>query len=101
MRTKRAERLGLALISALLACSLSGCDPRTWFVCSLGACGADYDQFKPLQPKQLRAAGFSHGVALDWTPNPDVDLHEYRVLRSTSLGGPYEEVAHPAEPSYR
>ncbi len=91
-------RLGMALV---LAVSLSGCDPRTWFVCSLGACGADYDQSRPLQPKQVRATGFSGGVALDWAPNPDLDLLEYRVLRSTSASGPFVEIAHPQGPSHR
>ena len=85
----------------LLAVSLSGCDPRTWLICSLGACGADFDQSRPLQPKQVRAVGFSHGVQLDWAPNPDADLHEYLVLRSTSAAGPFEEVGHPDVPSYR
>ena len=85
----------------LLGTSLSACDPRTWLICSLGACGADYDQSKPLQPKLLRAAGFSHGVALDWAPNPDLNLAEYRVLRATSSSGPFVEIGHPDEPSYR
>ena len=85
----------------LLAVSLSGCDPRTWLICSLGACGADFDQSRPLQPKQVRAVGFSHGVQLDWAPNPDADLREYRVLRSTAAAGPFEEVAHPDVPTYR
>lgn len=98
MRTKRLTTLALAL---LLAVTVSGCDPRTWFVCSLGVCGADFDQFRPTQPKQVRAVGLSGAVALDWAPNPDVDLQEYRVLRSTSSSGPFVEVGHPQAPSFQ
>ncbi|MCG8370171.1 MAG: Ig-like domain-containing protein, partial [Proteobacteria bacterium] len=47
----------------------------------------------PSAPVGVSAVGGSAEVLLDWTDNVEADLSGYRVLRSTSAGGPYSEIA--------
>ena len=44
-------------------------------------------------PSSLVASGACGEVALDWTPTGDSYASGHRVLRSTSPGGPYTEIA--------
>ena len=81
------RRLLILLCAVLMTGSLSGCDPRQWFVCALGACGVTLDTRPPFPPQEPRAVAFSRGVALDWKASFSSDVEEYRIYRSTVSRG--------------
>ncbi|HEX9188751.1 MAG TPA: hypothetical protein VGB87_16845, partial [Vicinamibacteria bacterium] len=47
----------------------------------------------PAAPLELRARAGDARVRLDWLPSPEADVTGYRVLRSTTAGGPHAFVA--------
>lgn len=50
------------------------------------------DTAAPASPQSLIATPRASGVSLRWRPVLTADLSGYRVLRSASSGGPYEEI---------
>jgi hypothetical protein len=93
-----------ALILIWIVClsgSLSACDPREWFVCSIGGCGAQLDTRPPFPPQNARAVAFSRGVALDWTASYASDVTKYYVYRSTTSGSGRTRVGETTTTSFR
>lgn len=88
------------LFAVALALSFSGCDPREWFVCSLGYCGYAVDDVAPSRPVQLVAAPGDQQVTLSWKANEEPDLFSYEVARATTPGGPYTPIGGTFEPGF-
>ena len=80
--------------------TISGCDARLWFICSLGVCGEQFDISAPETPRDVRASARSRQVVLTWTSNRD-DVVSYRVYRSTTPGGRDDEPGSVPAPSER
>jgi NHL repeat len=95
------RRALILLWIVFLSGSLSACDPREWFVCSIGACGELLDTRPPFPPQNPRAVAFSRGVALDWTASYASDVTKYYVYRSTTSGSGRTRVAETTTTSYR
>jgi hypothetical protein len=88
-RSSSVRRLATILMALALGLSLSACDPREWFVCSLGLCGYALDDVPPSRPRGLVAAGGDRQVTLTWTSGGEADLFGYEVERSSVAVGPY------------
>ncbi len=52
----------------------------------------------PARPRVATVAGSS--ITLAWDPVPAGDLYRYAVLRSSSPGGPYEQIGLATDPTY-
>ena len=92
--------LASVLFAVALALSFSGCDPREWFVCSLGYCGYAVDDVPPGRPSGVVAVGGDRSVSLSWKANAEPDLFTYTVSRATVPGGPYTDVGSSFEPGF-
>jgi hypothetical protein len=93
-----------ALILIWIIClsgSLTACDPREWFVCSIGACGEVLDTRPPFPPQNPHAVAFSRGVALDWTASYASDVSKYYVYRSTTSRSGRTRVGETTATSFR
>src|SRR5262245_722615 len=100
MRRSSWKRLATVLMAVALGLSVSACDPREWFVCSLGLCGYALDDVPPGTPREVVAVGGDRQVTLTWKGGAEPDLFNYDVLRSTTSGGPYASVGSSFEPKF-
>jgi hypothetical protein len=95
---RRAGRLGFVLLVAGLsiAAVAPGLTPALTtslaVFTSSGAVAGAFSTDTLAPPTGLTAAG-GEGVTLSWTPTVDTYATGYRVLRATTSGGPYTEVA--------
>ncbi|WP_133765523.1 pectinesterase family protein [Amnibacterium kyonggiense] len=87
--TDRTATAGATLFYALTAVDRSGNESGFSSIKQVTA----KDTAKPGTPSSLKATASASGIALDWKDNGEPDLAGYQVLRSTSSGGPWTQVA--------
>jgi sugar lactone lactonase YvrE len=110
-RSAQARRLATVLLASLLALSFSGCDPREWFVCAIGACGPAFDETPPDRPRELAAVSGDGRVTLTWAHSQPPDFRHYTVYRAAPGEGfashgiafdrGFSDVGLPNETTYR
>ncbi|WP_028065406.1 hypothetical protein [Solirubrobacter soli] len=92
------RRLATIVMALALGLSLSACDPREWFVCSLGLCGYALDDVAPATPRDVVAVAGDRRVTLSWKGGGEPDLSVFNVYRATSADGPFTNIGTTLEP---